>query len=227
MSLPFTEWLPTRRWYAGRGRELASAAPTVITALRDDLDLMLVDAVYTDGSTERYQVIVEWDVEPIAEYAEIARIGSDGARNGYDALYDPAATAYLLTLLDEQAARGDVVFSREPDVDLPIDESPRVSGAEQSNTSVVFGQRAILKVFRWITPGINPDIETQPCPGQKRQPERGKTARRLRNPLGCRALPARHDHGVRRRTRPKAGTWRRQARAIYTPRVTLRQRARW
>ena len=62
--------------------------------------------VYTDGSTERYQVIVEWDVEPIAEYAEVARIGSDGARTGYDALYDPAAAAYLLTLLDQQAACG-------------------------------------------------------------------------------------------------------------------------
>lgn len=159
MSLPFAEWLPTQRWYAGGARELSSATAVSVVPLREGLDLMLVDADYADGSSERYQVVVSWDAEPVVEYAERAHIGSEDGRVGFDALYDPGAAQFLMTLIGESAVRGDVTFSAELLVDLPVDEPPRVFGAEQSNTSVIFGQRAILKVFRRLTPGINPDIE--------------------------------------------------------------------
>lgn len=159
MSLPFADWLPTQRWYAGRGRELVAADPAVVTPLRDGLDLILVDVVYLDGFTERYQVIVAWDIDPITEYAERMTIGRDEGRVGYDALYDPDSAAYLLGLLKDSATRGEVVFTAESDAVLPVGAAARVAGSEQSNTSVIFGQQVIVKVFRRVTAGVNPDIE--------------------------------------------------------------------
>jgi maltokinase len=163
MNLPFDEWLPHQRWYAGRSRELAAADPAVSVPLGDDLDLVLLDVSYADGTSERYQVIVRWNTGPIEEYADVATIGTDGDRIAYDALYDPAAGKYLLSLIDTSATVGppdaEVHFLKEPDVSLPLDVAPHLMGAEQSNTSVVFEQEAVLKIFRRITPGTNPDIE--------------------------------------------------------------------
>ena len=159
MNLPFDEWIVAQRWYAGRNRELSSAEPAVVDSLRDDLDLVLLDVAYTDGSAERYQVLVRWDAGPIDEYADVATIGAEDDRTAYDGLYDPEATKYLLSLIDSSATVGDLRFSKEPGATLPVDAAPRVSSAEQSNTSVIFEEEAVLKVFRRITPGINPDIE--------------------------------------------------------------------
>jgi maltokinase len=160
MNLPFADWLPQQRWYAGRNRVLEAVKPATVTPLRADLDHVLLDAFYADGGTERYQVVVAWDNAPAsAEFNVVATIGSDGDRTAYDALFDPGAAGYLLALVERGEDVGPLHFEREPDAELPVDAYARVGDAEQSNTSVIFEEQAILKVFRRVLPGVNPDIE--------------------------------------------------------------------
>jgi len=158
-ELPWSHWLPLQRWYAGRNRTMASTHLHRSVPLRDGLELALVDVDYADGSTERYQVVVQWDSEPLAEYGQVATIGTVDAHVAYDALYQADSARLLLALIDSDSVIGDARFAKEPGAVLPVDAAARVTEAEQSNTSVVFEEKAILKLFRRTACGVNPDIE--------------------------------------------------------------------
>ncbi len=169
-ELPWSQWLPLQRWYAGRSRTMTSARLHTAATLRGGLELALVDVSYADGSTERYQVVVQWDSQPLAEYGQVATIGTVDHHVAYDALYQPDSARLLLYLIDDDAVIGDVRFTKELGAVLPVDAAARVTEAEQSNTSVVFEERAILKLFRRVACGINPDIELNRVLAQANNP---------------------------------------------------------
>ena len=69
-------------------------------------------------------------------------------------------TAWLLEEVRAGRTIGDVRFVPEPGRRARARPAlGRVMGAEQSNTSVVFGEKTIIKLFRRLNPGVNPDLE--------------------------------------------------------------------
>jgi maltokinase len=159
MSLPYADWLVRQRWYAGRTRELVDASPVVVTNLAPDLDHVLLRAGYADGGSETYQVFVGWDRELPPEFVGQATIGGDGDRIAFDALFDEESARAVLGLIEAGTDVDGLRFIPEPQAKLPLDAPSRVVDGEQSNSSVVFDTAAILKVFRRVTPGQNPDVE--------------------------------------------------------------------
>jgi len=163
LDVRLPDWLPQQRWYAGKGRALRGVRVFFPATLQGDdpqLHLAMVDCEYDSGPIERYQVPLglRREIPGNLEYAVIGAVEWDGEPYiAYDALHDSELMGLLLDLLADGGKFGPVTFTGT------IDRGPRPSrllGGEQSNSSVVFADEYILKVFRKITPpGINPDLE--------------------------------------------------------------------
>jgi maltokinase len=185
------EWMPTQRWFAGKGArilDLAIVADTELVTGDPGLRHLIID-VSQGSSVDSYQVFagLRKGIPDRLDHAVIGRVGAvagqasgdrasrggagkagasrGGASRGaagliaYDALHDPELTRLLLAGIatDEQA--GPVRFAREPGVEIETDLDSLVLTGEQSNTSLMFGETSILKIFRRLSPGPNPDLE--------------------------------------------------------------------
>jgi len=93
------------------------------------------------------------------KHAPIARI-TPVATFGPARIVDVDGDRYLLTDLDDPAVRAAwwTLATSPQDPSEPAPAS-RLLGAEQSNSSLLFGESALLKVFRRLHPGENPDYE--------------------------------------------------------------------
>ena len=154
------QWLPRQRWFGGKGRDITAVTTLSGATLRADdpaVFLQVVHVDYAGGDSEDYQLLLGLSSGPVEHRLEHAVLGDIDGRPLYDAIHDPTATSALLG----QLALGDeldgLYFTRYEQVDPSL--HGRVIGAEQSNTSIVFGETLILKLFRRLQPGANPDIE--------------------------------------------------------------------
>lgn len=159
-------WLAARdaRWFAGKGR---SGRPVSIEPLdwfsppaagAPGVRAEVLTVVYPDGDRESYQLLTSYRAEPLDQ----ALLGPapDGPGWVHEATRDPAALALLLTaLLDRGAGGTDWSATLLDATPLHQAEPIRLFGGEQSNTNVLLGQAAILKIFRRLEAGRNLDIE--------------------------------------------------------------------
>ncbi len=154
-------WLPAQRWFAGQAvppGALTVLADTVLAGGEPALRHLIVSV--PDGrAPARYQILAGLRADMPAALRHAVIGPADGGLIAYDALHDPELCARLLDAIGSQATVGPVRFAREPGAPLERWPGSRVMSAEQSNTSVVFGEAAILKVLRRVFPGVNPDLE--------------------------------------------------------------------
>lgn len=166
------DYLAHQRWFGAKGREFAVHevhplswldGPEARPAVRIELVTVVVDG---DSAPEphAYQLPLSYRDAP-AEHLSHALVGSwdepelGGTVWAYDALHDKEATPVWIAGLLRERAEPDLAFHLVGAPELDGDARSLVISAEQSNTSLVFGQTALLKVFRRIHHGRNPDIE--------------------------------------------------------------------
>lgn len=166
VSRVLREWMGHQRWFAGKSRASTIEARLLAT-LTDQphlVQIWLADVSYAEG-IEHYQVPLVMRAEAVDQLSH-AFVGSVPDADGgppielYDALHDKEVTGLWLRAMAKESTVDGVSFVRAVDPEeIPVSEPSLALTTEQSNTSLVFGDAAILKVFRRLEAGLNPDIE--------------------------------------------------------------------
>jgi maltose alpha-D-glucosyltransferase/alpha-amylase len=171
-------YLPTRRWFGGKSRQIKATEIADVIPVGDEpanACLLLVRVEYTEGDPESYIVTVAYQTGQRA--AELLRTMPEGVRARlfvdeeegivYGGVRD---LEFCSELLDVIAKRRRLV-SKNGEVngvstrgfralrENGAKPEPRLMLVDQSNTSITFGDRLILKLFRRVEEGVNPEVE--------------------------------------------------------------------
>ena len=163
-------YLDAARWFGGKGRGATVTGIERLATIEGEpiLTVDLITIAYEDGGEEEtYQLPMANYTEP-QDRLEHALVGQwdDGRLGGvhiwaYDAVHDRDAMArYLQAFAETEDSRelGGLTFHRLPGHEFDTEAHSTLFTGEQSNSSVAFGEDSVMKVFRKITPGTNPDI---------------------------------------------------------------------
>jgi maltokinase len=147
-------WLVRQRWFRSKGRPIASVTEADRAPLGGGMHLLVLTVGYADGGSDRYLVPAMVDPDAVREpidgdgawTALLTAIATDAELRGARGRFTCTPTAALADLLPSPAEAAEALPERR-------------LGVEQTNTSVAFGTRLILKLYRRLEAGINPDIE--------------------------------------------------------------------
>src|SRR6185312_15615076 len=121
--------------------DLAGSDPRLVHAV--------VEVDQGEPHRDRYQLLLGVRSE-LPESLGHAWVGACGDHAVYQAVHDAELTAVLLELMARGAEVDGLRFATEPGITLDTAQRARPVGAEQSNTSLVYGQTYILKLFRKV-----------------------------------------------------------------------------
>jgi maltokinase len=158
------DYVKGQRWYGSKAGDARHAQVLDAVPLRAQPPLLasaIVELRFQSGMHELYQLLV--GMRPAEEGWNDGVIAERDGWTLYDALADGGLARELVSMMragrSVPAAQGAIEFGElglSRFGDLP---PPRPVGVEQSNSSVVFGDQLILKAYRRLEAGINPELE--------------------------------------------------------------------
>lgn len=170
-------WLPRQRWFAGKDRTIVSAQIVDAFLLPEPTTIVdvIVEVAYREGGTEWYQVpltavsgshpddeVTRVDELPVIDAMSVDEAVRTLASQAVDTTPQPTVQgAAVVGRLPERPADQWPALASGPGTGRVVHDfpEPQPLAAEQSNSSVVFGEALILKLFRRLEAGTNPDVE--------------------------------------------------------------------
>ena len=151
MSELTPDWIAAQRWFRAKHRPISRLAEVKRAPLGGGADLRILEVQYADGgAADRYLVPTVGDREPRdgegAWAGMLAAVARGAELRGGVGAFGCSPTPALERLVPSAASSAPAL-------------SERRLAVEQSNTSVVLGERIILKLYRLLEPGENPDLE--------------------------------------------------------------------
>ena len=159
-------YLPERRWFGDKARRIHAVEVSEVVPI-NEVDkpsaLAFIDVRFESGDPSQYALLVSHTLRLPADSESVISILDDGYL--VDGLTESSVRARLLSTIGGNVAVGAKSLLADHDAaatgtlsELQGAES-RLLRAEQSNTSILYGSDVLIKVFRRLQPGINPDVE--------------------------------------------------------------------